>query len=199
VLAGLDLDVLPGTLALLIAANGAGKTTTLRIFATLLRPHSGTASVDGFDVIRDAAAVRRRVGVALVNERSRFWRLSALENLRLGARLRGLDRRAVRAEVEAAIDDLALAPFARREVSRLSAGQRQRVILARAGLGRPAALLADEPLRGLDEAGAETARRYLRARADAGAAVLVALPAADGAGAAADRVLHLRAGRLVPR
>jgi len=198
VLDGLNLDVRPGTLAVLEGANGAGKTTLLRIFATIVLPQGGNASVDAFDVMRHGARVRQRIGVAFVNERSLFWRLSGEENLRLFARTRGVPRKAARQQVEELLDELEIADIARRRVVDLSAGQRQRLIIARAGLGSPTALLIDEPLRGLDDGGVALINAFLSRRARQGAAVLIATPRADELASAADVMLRLRAGTVRP-
>ncbi len=188
----------PGTLAVLEGVNGAGKTTMLRIFATLLRPDDGEASVDGCDVVRDGARVRERIGVAFVNERSLYWRLSGRENLRLFARTRGLSRRAARAQVDALLEELDLGEIATKWVADLSAGQRQRLIIARAGLGEPSCMLIDEPLRGLDDAGIETMLSFLSAQARRGAAVLVVAPKLDELRAHGDVLHRLRDGRVQP-
>jgi ABC-type multidrug transport system ATPase subunit len=198
VLAGVDLDVPAGTLGLLEGANGAGKTTLLRVFATVVRPDGGSAQVAGFDVARSGARVRERVGVAFVNERSLFWRLSGLENLQLFARTRGVRRGDVARQVGGLLEELALGEIAPRRVADLSAGQRQRLILARAALGEPQALLIDEPLRGLDEAGIAAVLAFLRRRAAGGASVLVATPKADELEQEADVLLRLRDGVVHP-
>jgi ABC-type multidrug transport system ATPase subunit len=198
VLEAVDLDVAPGTLVVLEGTNGAGKTTLLRIFATIVLPQGGNASVDGFDVLRQGARVRERIGVAFVNERSLYWRLSGEENLRLFARTRGVPRNASRQHVEELLEELDLSEIAPRRVVDLSAGQRQRLIIARAGLGNPTALLIDEPLRGLDGGGVAVINAFLRRRAQQGAAVLIATPKADELGAEADVMLRLREGTVRP-
>jgi len=198
VLRGLNLDVRAGCLTVLEGANGAGKTTLLRIFATIVLPDEGDARVDGFDVMRHGARVRERIGVAFVNERSLFWRLSGEENLRLFARARGVPRQASRRHVDELLEELDLTEIAPRRVVDLSAGQRQRLIIARAGLGNPTALLIDEPLRGLDDAGIAMINGFLRRRAQGGAAVLIATPKADELGAEADVMLRLRDGAVAP-
>ncbi len=180
-------------------ANGAGKTTLLRIFATVVRPDSGEARVDGFDVARDGARVRERIGVAFVNERSLFWRLSGRENLVLFARTRGVPRADVERQVRALLSELELDEIAPRPVANLSAGQRQRLVIARAGLGEPSVLLVDEPLRGLDDAGITATLAFLRRRAHDGATVLVAAPKADELATEADAMLSLHDGVVDPR
>jgi ABC-type multidrug transport system ATPase subunit len=198
VLAGADLEVPPGTLAVLEGANAAGKTTMLRIFATLVRPDGGVARVDGYDVARSGARVRERTGAAFVNERSLYWRLSGMENLRLFARTRGLNKRAAVAQVDALLEELELVEIASKWVADLSAGQRQRLIIARAALGQPSCMLIDEPLRGLDEAGIQTMLCFLAAQARRGGAVLVVAPKLDELRAHGDVLYRLREGVVLP-
>lgn len=178
--------------------NGAGKTTMLRVFATLVRPSGGEAMVDGYDVVRSGARVRERIGAAFVNERSLYWRLSGRENMRLFARTRGLGRSAARAQVDSLLEDLELVEIAAKWVADLSAGQRQRLIIARAGLGEPSCMLIDEPLRGLDDAGIETMLSFLRTRAARGAAVLVVAPKIDELRSCGDVFYRLREGKVYP-
>lgn len=178
--------------------NGAGKTTMLRVFATLVRPNGGEARVDGFDVVRSGARVRERIGAAFVNERSLYWRLSGRENMRLFARTRGLARRAARAQVDSLLEELELVEIAAKWVADLSAGQRQRLIIARAGLGEPSCMLIDEPLRGLDDAGIATMLSFLRTQAARGAAVLIVAPKLDELRACGDAFYRLRGGRVHP-
>jgi ABC-type multidrug transport system ATPase subunit len=193
-----DIEVQPGTLAVLEGPNGAGKTTLLRVFATVVHPNGGHASVDGYDVIRDGARVRQRIGAAFVNERSLYWRLTGRENLRLFARTRGLSSRDASSQVDRLIKQLDLDAISSRWVANLSAGQRQRLIIARASLGAPTCLLIDEPLRGLDDAGIEMMLSFLRGHADCGAAVLIVAPKLDELGTEADALYRLRDGRIHP-
>lgn len=197
-LAGVNLTAPPGRVTVVLGRNGAGKTTLLRIFATVLRPDTGEAYVDGLDVIRCGAEVRRRIGVAFVNERSLFWRLSGRENLELFGRTRGLPRATIPAEVKRLGTALGFGDLLARRVADLSTGERQRLIIARAVIGSPPVLLLDEPLRGLDEPGLEVVLSLLRARADEGATVFVTAPLGERLVRVADAVLRLNDGQLSP-
>jgi ABC-type multidrug transport system ATPase subunit len=197
VLHAVDLHVAPGRVVAVTGSNGVGKTTLLRVFATLLGPDGGTASVDGFDVVADAAEVRKRIGVALVNDRGLYWRLSGAHNLRFFARALGMGARQAATRVEELSAQMGLESFVQRPVSTYSTGQRQRLVMARAVLGEPSALLVDEPMRGLDLEGMATVRGILRERAERGAAVLVAGPTIAEFQDICDEVHVLRAGAMV--
>lgn len=171
-----DLRAPAGAVSLVVGRNGAGKTTLLRILATLVLPDEGTVRVNGIDPVTDGRLVRAQLGLALVNERSLFWRLTVLENLGMFARVRGISRADRDDHCLAVLDRLGLADYARRTAHALSAGQRQRVVLGRALVGDPRVLLVDEPLRGLDSAAEELVLEELQARAAAGATVVVATP-----------------------
>jgi len=183
--------------AVVLGENGAGKTTLLRIFATVLYPDSGSANVDGYDTVRDGAAVRARIGIALVNERSLFWRLSGRDNLRLFAATAGVRRRVRDSYIAAVMEELELGGIADQRVANLSAGQRQRLILARAAVARPPVLLLDEPLRGLDQRGVDRVLQFIAGQAQRGTTVLVAAPLVQELAEVADELWELRDGRLV--
>lgn len=172
-----DLDVPPGRPTLLTGRNGAGKTTLVRVLATLVLPDGGTATVDGLDPARQGRLVRERIGVALVNDRSVYWRLSVLQNLALVAHIRGVAREQRDDQAREALAAVGLEHLEARPAHALSAGQRQRVVLARALLGSPPVLLIDEPLRGLDDEAIALVLGTLRTHAERGATVLVAAPA----------------------
>jgi len=196
VLDNVDLACAAGEVAVVSGENGAGKTTLLRIFATVLYPDSGTATVDGYDVVQDGSEVRARIGVALVNERSLFWRLSGRDNLRLFAATARVPRRLRDKQIQVIMDELDLGGIADQRVANLSAGQRQRLILARAAVAHPSVLLLDEPLRGLDQRGIDRVLEFIARQSQRGATVLVVAPVLQELADVADRLWELQDGRL---
>ena len=147
VLHGVDFEVEPGRVFALLGSNGAGKTTVVRILATLLRPDSGTATVDGFDVVDRAADVRESISLtgqfAAVDEI-----LTGRENLVLVARLRHVtDPAGVAADLLARFD---LTDAADRRASTYSGGMRRRLDIAMSLVGDPRVIVLDEPTTGLD-------------------------------------------------
>ena len=196
--AGVSLDVRGGEFVGLLGPNGAGKTTLLKILATLIVPDSGTASIAGHDVVEKAAEVRRVIAPVLANERSLYWRLSARENLELFAALLQMPRGELNACVSDALDVVGLTDTGRKMVGQFSAGMMQRLLIARALLGRPRVLLLDEPTRSLDPAAAHSFRAFLREELSIrrGCAVLVATHRTEEAFELCDRVIVLNRGRV---
>ncbi|MGJ3508376.1 ATP-binding cassette domain-containing protein [Enemella sp. A6] len=146
---GLNLTVPEGTVKGLLGPNGAGKTTTVKVLNTLIRPDSGTATVDGVDVLTDPQNVRRIIGAsgqyAAVDEN-----LTGLENLEMVGRLYHLGRNRARARAEELIEAFDLVEAGKRPVKGFSGGMRRRIDLACAIVINPRILFLDEPTTGLD-------------------------------------------------
>ena len=195
VLDRLDLRVDPGILALL-GPNGAGKTTLVRILATLTRPDEGSARILGHDVVGEARAVRRLIGVtgqyAAVDEM-----LTGQENLVLVGRLLGLRADAARARSAELLDRFQLSDASRRWVSTYSGGMRRRLDLAMTLVRPPRLLILDEPTTGLDARSRQTLWEEIRRLAAAGSTVLLTTQYLEEADALADRIVVLDKGRVV--
>src|SRR6202044_409948 len=145
----LDLIAPPGEVLAILGPNGAGKTTFVRTVATLQGPTSGELRVRGHDVVRDAMAVRRDIGLAgqfAAVEPS----MTGRENLEMTARLFGHGRRAAAKAAQVVIGQLDLGGVADRRCSTYSGGQKRRLDLGASLVGAPRLLLLDEPTTGLD-------------------------------------------------
>ena len=191
VLADLSLEVSAGRLVVLRGANGAGKTTLLRVLATRLRPSRGSAAVFGFDVVREGAEVRRRIGLVSVVG-GNYPILTARENLRLAAALGGREG----ADVGAVLAAAGLLDAADRLVRTYSSGMKKRLGIARLLLLDPELWLLDEPYAALDEGGKALVDEALRAARARGRTVLMASHEPERSAALADAVLELEGGRL---
>ena len=196
-LAGVDLDVQRGSIALVHGPNGAGKTTLLRTCAGLVPVVDGEAIVLGHD-LRDSAerrAVRRRVGL-LSHATCLYDDLTVTDNVRFWAKACG----ATIDEADAAMTALGVdGRLANLPVAKLSAGQRRRTSIAVMMARRPELWLLDEPHAGLDAGARDVIDGLIRAAAAAGATVVIASHELDRASALATSVVHLAGGTVLAR
>lgn len=173
-----DLDVHHGELTLLMGPSGSGKTTLVSILGGILRPTSGTVSINGSSLDgladRDLSAFRLRHIGFVFQGFNLFPTLSALQNVELAFDLRGIRGAAARAEATDLLDQVGLAPKLHTYPSELSGGQKQRVAIARALVGSPTVLLADEPTAALDSSSGHTVMQlFQRLARERGRAVVI--------------------------
>lgn len=190
-LRGVSFAVRPGEATGLLGANGSGKSTVLRVLATLLAPSAGTASVDGLDVVRDAIAVRARIGY-LAHSPGLYDDLTARENLRFAADMLGLPH----ASVADAIARVGLSHAIDERVRTFSAGMQRRLALARLGMLRPRVLLLDEPYSNLDADGVALVNEMIAGVIRAGGAALLVVHELAPAAPVLDRTITLVDGRI---
>lgn len=195
-LAEVDLVVPRGSVLGLLGHNGAGKTTLVNILATLTQPSSGTARVAGFDIVRQARQVRRRIGLtgqfAAVDEQ-----ISGRDNLVLIARLLGGSSLQARARAEELLELFDLASAARRPVRTYSGGMRRRLDLAASLVGCPEVVFLDEPTTGLDPTSRLNMWQIVQKLVRDGGTVLLTTQYLDEADRLADSVIVLCEGRVV--
>ena len=195
-LTGLDLRVEPGEIFALLGPNGGGKTTLFRVLSTLIPVQEGRAAVLGFDVARQTAEVRLRIGVVF-QAPSLDKKLTVAENLRHQGHLYGMSGAALKRRADEMLARLGLADRRADRVETLSGGLRRRVELAKGMLHRPRLLLLDEPSTGLDPAARSDLWDYLRQiRGDDGVTVVLTTHLLEEA-EKADRLAILNAGSLV--
>ncbi|MFI2201081.1 ATP-binding cassette domain-containing protein [Streptomyces sp. NPDC020192] len=192
-LRGLDLAVAEGTVCGLLGPNGAGKTTAVRLLTTLLRPDAGSARVAGHDLVREAAAVRSRIGVT-GQYASVDGDLTGRENLRLFARLHRVRGPAARADELLA--RFGLTEAAHRKASTYSGGMRRRLDLAASLLRRPDVLFLDEPTTGLDPASRNGIRQAVRELKADGTTVVLTTQYLEEADQLADEIALMDRGRV---
>jgi ABC-2 type transport system ATP-binding protein len=195
-LRGIDLRVDTGTVFGLLGPNGAGKTTAVRILTTLLLPDEGSARVAGLDVVRDAAKVRQRIGLAgqyaAVDEN-----LTGFENLELVGRLYHLGRRVARDRARELLADFDLSDAGDRLVRTYSGGMRRRLDLAAALVARPPVLFLDEPTTGLDIRSRIGLWDAMEALVAGGTTVLLTTQYLDEADRLADRIAVIDQGLVI--
>jgi iron complex transport system ATP-binding protein len=193
VVGGLTAALAPGQITAIVGPNGAGKSSLLLALAGLLEPADGAVTLDGAPLAALAPRARAQAIGYLPQSPDIAWDVSVESLVALG-RLPWRDRGT--AQVEAALAALDLETLRHRPVSRLSGGERARVLLARVLAGEPRWILADEPLAALDLAHQLALIAHLRACADAGQGVVIVLHDLALAMNHADHVLVLHEGRL---
>ena len=192
-----NFEVAPRSTTALLGGNGAGKTTTLSMLLGLLLPTAGNISVFGVDMLRDRYRVLPRL-----NFSSPYVdlprRLTVRQNLTVYGRLYGLLN--VSARISSLSEELQIGRFLDRPYGQLSAGEKTRVVLAKALLNQPELLLLDEPTASLDPDTADYVRGMLESyRARTGTTMLLASHNMSEVERLCDDVIMLRAGRLVDR
>jgi ABC-2 type transport system ATP-binding protein len=179
-----------------LGPNGAGKTTLISILSTLLRPDSGTVRIFGLDLVREADAVRRRIGLtgqfAAVDDE-----LSGRENLVLFGRLAGYSSRSAKERAEKLLDAFGLLDAAGRAAGKYSGGMRRRLDIAAAMLVAPDLLFLDEPTTGLDPRSRNDVWDIVRVLAERGTTVLLTTQYLEEADQLADRLAVIDEGNVI--
>ena len=193
---GVGFEARDGRITGLLGPNGAGKSTTLRVLYTVLRPDSGSAFVDGVDVVSDPLGARRRIGV-LPHGAGIYPQLTARENIAYFGRLHGLEADALKARIEALIADLEMGAIADRRAKGFSQGERIKVALARALVHAPGNLLLDEPTNGLDVTATRALRALMLRLREAGHCILFSSHVMQEVAALCDEIVIVDKGRVV--
>lgn len=193
---GVNLTIPAGTICGVLGPNGAGKTTTINMLATLLKPDAGTAKIFGYDVRDDTQIVRQLIGLtgqyATIDES-----LTAMENLKIFARLLGFSRVESKRKAEELLEEFSLSEAANRELSKFSGGMRRRLDLAASLLSSPPLIFLDEPTTGLDPRTRTQMWQTIRTLVKNGSTVLLTTQYLDEADQLADKIVVIDKGKVV--
>jgi ABC-2 type transport system ATP-binding protein len=193
---GIDVEVAAGEIVGFLGPNGAGKTTTVRMLTTLLTPTAGTATVAGYDVVRQRDRVRRHIGYVSQASSSVEQRLG--DELRTQGRLHGMTASQAAARTVEVAAQFELDGLLERPASRISGGQRRRFDLALGLIHRPDVLFLDEPTSGLDPQTRANLWGHLRSLRDTyGTTVFLTTHYLDEADALCDRIMVIDGGRII--
>jgi ABC-2 type transport system ATP-binding protein len=194
---GVSFEIGKGELFGLLGPNGAGKTTTIKMLITLLIPTSGEARVLGYDVVKQAREVRKRIGYVFGGERGVYERLSGYDNLRYFAELYGVPGREQKQRIEELLELVGLKGREHERAEGYSRGMKQRLHIARGLLHDPEVVFLDEPTIGLDPVGARELRATIASLADAGKTILLTTHYMFEADALCDRIAVINRGLIV--
>jgi len=184
-----------GQITGLLGPNGAGKSTTLRILYTLLKPESGSAQIDGFDVRESPLEVQSRIGV-LADARGLYSRLTSRENIRYFGRLHGLTGEALENKINSLIVLLDMQPIADRKTEGFSTGEKLKVAIARTLVHDPQNVLLDEPTNGLDVMSTRAMRQFILRLREEGKCVLFTSHIMQEVAALCDQIVIISQGTV---
>jgi ABC-2 type transport system ATP-binding protein len=193
---GIDLEVPSGSILGVLGPNGAGKTTAVRILTTLTIPDAGSARVAGHDVVREAAAVQRNIGVT-AQDATLDEILTGRENLTMIGRLSGLRRTQANDRASTLLAQFDLTDAADRLLKEYSGGMRRRLDLAAGLVTRPPVLFLDEPTTGLDPTSRARMWEVIRELVADGVTLLLTTQYLDEADELADRIVVIDHGRVI--
>ena len=193
----ISFEVKEGELFGLLGPNGAGKTTTIKVLATLLIPTSGSAAIQGYDVVKQAQEVRKIIGFIFGGERGLYWRLSGIDNLRYFGTLYNVHPDVMKTRIPYLLDLVGLAGRGNERVGGYSRGMKQRLHVARTLLHDPEILFLDEPTIGLDPVGAREFRQMIRDLQAENKTILLTTHYMFEADALCQRIAVINQGRIV--
>lgn len=192
----LSINVPAGQLLALLGPNGAGKTTTVRMIGAILKPTTGSATVNGFDIIKQADKVRRSIGM-LTEQPGLYLRMSGLEYLLYYGRLYGMSDDLIRQRGQAMFARFGMEGDEFRRLGTYSKGMQQKVGLIRAMLHDPAVLLLDEPTSAMDPHSAKLVRDAIRELRDDKRTIILCTHNLAEAESLADNIAIVQAGTIV--
>ncbi len=184
-----------GKITGLLGPNGAGKSTTLRMLYTVFKPDSGTATIDGFDVQKDALQVKSNIGV-LTHGAGIYERLSARENVRYFGAMHGMSGKALDSRIDELAELLEMQDFIERRAKGFSQGQKTKVALARALVHSPKNVLLDEPTNGLDIMATRGLRQVIQRLKEAGHCVVFSSHIMQEVAALCDEIVIIAKGTI---
>ncbi len=192
----LGFDALPGQVYGLLGPNGAGKTTVLRILSTVLRPSSGTAFVNGYDVVTQSSLVRHQIGFMSANT-AVYDRMTAWEMVEYFGRLYGIAAEPLRARMEELFERLKMNDIRDLLGAKMSTGMRQKVSIARAIVHDPPVLIFDEATSGLDVLVARALLKTVAELRDHGKCVVFSTHIMREAEKLCDRIAIMHRGHIL--
>lgn len=191
-----SFQVNKGEIVCLLGVNGAGKTTTMRVLSTVFEPTSGTAEIEGYDIVNQGDKVRENLGF-LSGDTGLYTRLKVREFLRYFGDLYGLSRTETDRKIAEMADLLDMNSFLDKKIDFLSTGMRQKVSIVRSIIHNPPVMILDEPTAGLDILTARNIVAFIKRSKEEGKSVLFSTHIMREAERLADRIVLIHAGRIL--
>ena len=195
-LAGISFDAMPGEVFGLLGPNGAGKTTVLRILSTVLKPSSGRATINGFDVLHSAETVRQQIGFVSTNT-ANYGRMTAWETVEYFGRLHQMPKQTLAARMESLFDRLCMNEMRDVLSAKMSTGMKQKVSIARALIHDPPVLIFDEATSGLDIVASREVLKIIEQLRDTGKCIVFSSHITSEIERLCDRVAVINHGRIL--
>ncbi len=193
----ISFQVNKGEIFGLLGENGAGKTTTLRMLATMLKPTSGQAILEGFDTVREPEKVRAHIGILFGGETGLYDRLTAAENISYFGELNGMDKAGINERTRQLSGVFGMQDFLNRRASKLSKGMKQKVAFARSVIHSPDIMLFDEPTSGLDVSAAREVQEFILNCKAEGKTIIFSSHTMSEVDKLCDRIGIIHKGKLV--
>lgn len=193
----ITLEIQKGEIFGLLGENGAGKTTTLRMLATMLKPTEGSASIDGYDTVKDDTQVRANIGILFGGETGLYDRLTARENIEYFGELYDMTKEQLNEAIAKTSKLLEMEEYIDKRVGNFSKGMKQKTAFARATIHDPKVLLLDEPTSGLDVTAALQVHEFIKESSKAGKTVVFSSHTMAEVEKLCDRVGIIHKGKLI--
>lgn len=192
-----NFKVNKGEILGLLGENGAGKTTTLRMIATMLRPTSGDAVIEGYSITKDHSKVRGEIGILFGGEVGLYDRLTARENMMYFARLNGMTDEEAKESIENLTHMLQMQEFIDRRVGKFSRGMKQKVAIARSIVHKPSVMLFDEPTIGLDVTASKIVQDFILSCKAENKSIIFSSHSMREVEKLCDRIIIIHKGKLI--
>lgn len=193
----ISFSVNKGEIVGLLGENGAGKTTTLRMLATMLKPTGGTASVNGYDIIKEPSKVRGEIGILFGGEVGLYDRLTARENIKYFAELNGMGKSETDKSIDYLIEMLDMKEYIDRRVGKFSRGMKQKVAIARSIVHKPTVMLFDEPTAGLDVTASRIVQDFILKCKEDNKAIVFSSHSMNEVERLCDRIVIIHKGKIL--
>lgn len=193
----ISFEVKNGEIVGLLGENGAGKTTTLRMLATMLKPSSGTALINNYDVNKDSESVRGEIGILFGGEVGIYDRLTGRENIRYFAQLNGMSKEETEKSIEYLAENFQMKEYLDRKAGKFSRGMKQKISIARSIVHNPSVVLFDEPTSGLDVTAARIVQDFIKKCKSENKAVIFSSHSMSEVEKLCDRIIIIHNGKII--